>query len=217
MRAIIDYNGFSSTVGESGIEKIKESFFEGFGLALSTLESMSDKLPMDYEKRTKWNLVHDAIIAFLKNKFDIDGDVEIGKWKGISAIKFGETAFCRIKKFRGHTSKVSVYATPQQKKFDSQYSMDGIPEEPTLITIGYHVNRAETELLSISALCKNANGIIWFQQIDGSGFNQLSIFDNPIAPVIPLAPSKTATGQSEKKKRVKPKIDPKKDTGTQQE
>lgn len=211
MRRIISYAEFEVAVGAERIKKILTAMHEGFQDSIKVIEFGNQLgVPVEYEIRGKANLAHDHMKARLKNVLSHESDVEIDKWNGIFALKFGETAFCRIKKFlKG--AEVSCIMTFQQKKFNGQFSIEGIPDSPTFLTIGYYVDKAWSTILGIYVACWSADGIEWFNRLGGEGFTQLSLF--PEMPRIPVAPATPAI-TPEKTKRVTGKKDAKKDTGT---
>lgn len=216
MRKIISWEQFKEVVGSEGMAMIQEVFHDSFQDSVKLIELGNQfGIPVEYETRTKANLAHDHMKARFKNKLSNLPNVETNKWKGIFAIKFGEDAFCRIKKFlRG--GQVSCTLTIQQQKFNNQLSILGFPEEPTFITLGYYADKAWTCLLGIYASCSTPDGIEWFQKLGGEGYSQLNLFDQPIVPTNPAAPRtlpKDIPGE-ERPKRVKGKKSPKKDTGT---
>lgn len=221
MRKPIGWDQFREALGEELIEKIVQDMRAGFKDSVQLLNAGNDfGYPVEYEIRTKANLAHDHMRSRLKSSLSETLNVKTGKWNGIFAITVGDDAFCRIKKFlKG--GRVSVTLTAQQRKFNNQATIPGIPDLPALITIGYYEDKPWTKILSIYASCYTADGLEWYQKFGGEGFSQLNLFDSPISPRTPRAPITPKSWPSEissneqKKKRVTGKKDPKKDTGTE--
>lgn len=204
MRPIRSFLDFKERVGEENLSKLTESFHLGFGDSVRVINFGSGlDVPVQYEMRSKACLAHDHIKSRVDNIFKDDNSVEIKKWNGIFGIKLGDDFLMRIKKFlKG--GEVSCIMTFQQKSFNNQRLIKGFPDYPTFITLGYYPNQTWTGILGVYAACWTANGLLWFNKIGGGneGFTQLEIeFPKPV--------DSTPT-----KRRVLPKEDPEKKTGT---
>lgn len=216
MRKIISYQDFTKIVGEDTLKTIVECCRQGFKDSVDII-NYGNQLgcPVEYEIRTKADIAHDQMKARFMQSLAGKPGIEIDKWNGIFALKFGDDAFCRLKKFLNGTPFVSVTLTPQQRRFNKQLSIESFPEDPTFITIGYYADKAWATLLGVYASCWSADGLEWFQKIGGEGFVQLRLYNDPqpTTPVVPRIIPKQ--GDLGKPKRVRGKKVPKKDTGTE--
>jgi hypothetical protein len=212
MRNLISYEEFLAAVGDDVLQIILECCHQGFADSVEMINYGNQLgIPVEYETRTKAGIAHDHMKARFRQALGNIAGIEMGKWNGIFALKFGEEAFCRIKKLLNGTPFVSVALTRQQRRFNNQLPISGFPEKPTYITIGYYADRPWTALLGVWASCWSADGLEWFQKIGGEGFAQLRLFDDqtPVAPRI--TPMEI---EVERPKRVRGKNNPKKNTGT---
>ncbi|MBC7934395.1 MAG: hypothetical protein H7Y86_03410 [Rhizobacter sp.] len=177
MREIKNFQDFTETLGQENIDLITQDFKDGFADSIKLINYGNQLgVPVDYEMRTKCSLAHDHIKAKLRERFKDTNNsiVEMNKWNGVFALKFGDNYLCRIKKFlKG--GEVSAILTNQQQKFNGQQIITGFPDRPTFITIGYYANLAWTEIVGVYAACWSANGLEWFNKLGGEGFLQLSI------------------------------------------
>jgi hypothetical protein len=175
MRQIINFNEVQEIIGEERMDKVVKCFYGGFEDCAKMLDfANSLGSPADYQKRSKASIIHEQIRARLSFEFQGVGGIEVNEWNGIFGLNFNNEFLCRVKKF-SKGAVVSVIKTDQQKDFQKQLMIDGFPDQPTFITMGYFVNKAWTELLGVYFSCWSADGLEWFHKVGGAGFQQLTI------------------------------------------
>lgn len=144
---------------------------------------------VEYENRTKANLIHDHIKARITKRHGqqaiINGpsskqETEAKKWNGIFALRIGEGLFIRFKKLND-SMRAAGLATKQHVKYMHQALISGFPDEPTFLFAGYVPNKSWTAIKGIYLACWNGESLEWFDEMGRYHIEQLNIFSTPSA------------------------------------
>lgn len=185
--------------------RISQAVSEAFNHYVA-LEAMGNEqvVFMDFKNRTKAGIIHDIIEVKIKEIFHDEPQVQIGMWNGIFGLLIGDKLFIRFNKIdKGHLP--SHYPTKQAKKFLNQTIIHGLPDEPTLLFVGYHPDKTWSKIKSIEVVCIDAYKPYWaFDLISQAGFEQLSLFSENVSNPEEL---------NERRVKIKPEVK-KKSTGT---
>jgi hypothetical protein len=146
-------------------DKLANAVLEGFNDYLKVHNCAAERIGfVEYEIRTKANLVHDHIKIRIKEAFFDVSEVETGKWKGIFAVKINDDLFIRFKKLNDDYS-ASNFQTNQTKNFLNQLALEGFPEEPTFLFAGYQPDKTWTGIKGIYIACWEGDQIQWVEEI----------------------------------------------------
>jgi len=146
-------------------DKLANAVLEGFNDYLKVRNCAAERVGfVEYEIRTKANLIHDHIKNRIKEAFFDVSEVETGKWKGIFAVKINDDLFIRFKKLNDDYSS-SNSQTKQTKNFLNQLVLDGFPEEPTFLFAGYQPDRTWTGIKGVYIACWEGEQIQWVEEI----------------------------------------------------
>lgn len=146
---------------------------------------------IEFEPRTKANIIHDYIVKQLQKSFAQQQDAYASKWNGIFAIKISESLFIRFNKFN-KSYQPSITFTKQTKAYFNQVSIEGLPERPTLLFAGYKLDEEWESIQNIFITCWEGEKLLWVEDIlNRRSSMQLSLFDLPETKnVKPLAISR---------------------------
>jgi hypothetical protein len=131
-------------------------------------------IPID--PTTKANHIHNRICGRLKEEFKGNPLVKIDVVNQLIVVKVKDKYIFRTKKFKPK-GRVSYTDTNQQRAFMQQGKLDGMFERPLLITGGYMMNKAETDLLGVYFACHSSmvsDGVEWFTNYENYLYQQLS-------------------------------------------
>jgi hypothetical protein len=121
--------------------------------------------PVEFQNRTKANLVHDYIAQRIVNLFhDKQGDgIKTGKFSQIFGVLVDSKVFIRFKKMDKYFN-VSNYRTPQHKKYMHQRPIEGLSTEPTYLFAGYIPDASWAALSGIYVACWNGEVLQWIDE-----------------------------------------------------
>lgn len=182
-------------------EKIAKAVCDGFEDYLKIANCSTDKVGyVDYETRTKACIIHDHIKNRINEAFQDVPEVETGKWNGIYGLKINDDLFIRFNKINDDfTSKGR--RTKQSKDYKNQITIEGFPDEPTLLYAGYKPDASWTQIKGVYITCWDGESRQWIEEI----ISHRSITQTSL----PFEPQ-----EQENPKRVRIKIDQKPETKT---
>lgn len=181
--------------------KISKAVCDGFEDYLKIANCSADKVGyVNYETRTKACIIHDHIKNRIDEAFQDVPEVETGKWNDVFALKINDDLFIRFNKINDDfTSKGR--RTKQAKDYKNQMTIEGFPDEPTLLYAGYKPDASWTQIKGVYITCWNGESRQWIEEIISHRSSAQTS--------IPFEPQ-----EQENPKRVKIKIDQKPETKT---
>jgi hypothetical protein len=154
-------------------DKIVKAIQQGFA-SLDRLCLWENGRMIQLEQRTRCSFIHDAICNFIRIEFEeADPNLEIGKWNNIFGMKIQEKLFLRFKKFNRECAP-SLYPSRQTRRYLDQLSIEGIPNEPTLLFVGYVASKDWSELEDIFVTCQIQEKIEWKISLFNSEFHTIA-------------------------------------------
>lgn len=128
-----------------------------------------------YKPRTKAGIVHDHICHRVLREFYSDTDINVGEFNGVFGFLYKEMFFIRFKKMNSKTLNLSSINTNQNLKYLYQdSSIPGLPEKPTILYIGYTLDKTSSGIQGIYTACWNGNQLAWLDEHGIESIEQVS-------------------------------------------
>ncbi|GHO52907.1 hypothetical protein [Ktedonobacter robiniae] len=161
-----------------------------------------------FDARTRANIVNNYICHEIRHRFaDIPG-VTITEHLGFLVLNFSDLVLSRFKILDRNLRAGNVW-TKRQRDYDDLLELPDLPPKAIRVTIGYQLDRSETEIKNILVTRPAHRKIAWH-------FSILNENISTIQPTLTLPNEVMQPDQSDKKRRVKPKDpkQPKRDVST---
>lgn len=116
---------------------------------------------IEHSSRTAANCIYDHMVAEAERRFEGRGGVMPFVIKQLKLWMFDELTTIRWKKM-GEDGSTANYPTRQAKAYDQNLPLDGLPPEPTRVTVGYVLNKDGTAIERVQVARPNgAKRIDW--------------------------------------------------------
>lgn len=157
---------------------IENSFADYLAIRLKAEEVTG--APIEWNKRTRANIVHDQIRSKAMMTYkDVEG-ITAKEWNKMFGVKFGDEIFLRFKKIREFGSRynlISGIPTKQKRSFLGQGQIEGFPEQPTFVFAGYVPDRYWSRIMGTYMICLLGDTPRWRINLkDCSGVEQGDLF-----------------------------------------
>lgn len=160
-----------------------------------------NKKPINFEKRTIANLVHDFIKDRVKQQYSQIENVETKEFNKIFGLHIDKKFLIRFKKINADYTTSNV-KTKQTRNFEKQVEIEGLPKQATFLYAGYIPNPTWTSIKDIFIMCKNGGNVIWVKNLTSLAEQTQFTFES------------TEQTKPKQPSRVKVKVTEKKETGT---
>jgi hypothetical protein len=160
-----------------------------------------NKKPINFEKRTIANLVHDFIKGRIKDQYSENENVETKEFNKIFGLHIDKKFLIRFKKINTDFTTSNI-KTKQTKNFEKQAEIEGLPKQATFLYAGYIPNPTWTSIKDIFIMCKSGGNIIWVKNLTSFAEQTQFTFENVEIDI------------AKQSSRVKVKVGEKKATGT---
>lgn len=118
-----------------------------------------------YNQRTKATVIQNLVTRKLEEKIAEMENVRVSTVKNTFFLNFGDIAIAKVKKLSSKDLSPSNISTSRIVAFNNQRQLDGIPDSPTLLYIGYTINKTYTEIDSAYIVCRVNNHVQWYIDI----------------------------------------------------
>lgn len=184
MRNILSHDE-AKQIFEPHTPKIVDAFQQAFADFQHLVRATTEKIGfVEYSRRLKATLLHDLLKHRIGEAFRDVEEVKAITANKIFGLKLGDNLFIRVKKFNPDYSVAGI-PTKQFKKFEKQQlSLEGLPVNPTLLTVGYIPNKTWTQIEGIYIACRLAGSTQWVEPLlGGTSMVQLQLpLVEPVAP-----------------------------------
>lgn len=123
-----------------------------------------NKKPINFEKRTIANLVHDFIKDRVKQQYFQIENVETKEFNKIFGLHIDKKFLIRFKKINADYTTSNV-KTKQTRNFEKQVEIEGLPKQATFLYAGYIPNPTWTSIKDIFIMCKKGGNVIWIKNL----------------------------------------------------
>ncbi len=204
MRQIISQQD-AQTLFKPYFELLNNSVLEGFQKYVDAKASiLGVSQYMKLNKRTKASLIHDMVSSTLHEKFQSIENVVVRHGENTNSfftIKFADLAIARIKKLDSELKPANIQ-TQKTIRFNNQYTLDGFPDQPTFLYVGYTLNPTLSEIEGVYIVCRVADGLRWYIDITNElVFEQLNLVDQNVQLVNEEPRVKVKKSLQEKQRR----------------
>jgi hypothetical protein len=148
------------------LNDLAECIFEGWN-RWNDLAASNASLSYPLTSRSRATYVNDHMWNAVKTKFASAQDVQVVETaSGLRTLLISDRLTLRFKKLDGRLRPSNI-PTRQQEIFESQLTLDGLPEV-TRLTIGYILNRVQTEIDKIAIVLRVNKALIWSFMVNRS-------------------------------------------------
>lgn len=179
MRKIISASEAEITL-KPHYQTIIDCVFEGFRDYLKVSQTKDElETYTELKIRTKANLLHDHISSHIRKHFGSLPNIQAEEFKGIFALQIGNV-FIRFKKISIARFTGSNVRTKQTKDYYKQLIIEGFPDEPTLLFLGYEPDTLFSAIENVYLVCRIDDKIEWIVDlISKIALEQSSFIFNP--------------------------------------
>ena len=169
---------------KSLMEPHEERITDACSRAFQAFAERYGKLRHNHSRATDANILRDLLLTELRRAFDgtVNGANFITVRGGLTVLNFGGLAIARIKRLstgrrprKGHTK--------QSENYLGQLEIEGLPDEPTKLHIGYIPNRQLTEF-AIWITCQIGPTLAYAWQLSGSAQSILAPLTTTSIPLL---------------------------------
>jgi len=129
---------------------------------------------VEFNIRTKANIIHDLIRSKITDTFSNTKNVETGDFNRIFGMNIDNQLFIRFKKM-DRNFNVSATLTKQHKKYRGQQELEGFPARPTFLFAGYMPDKAWASLQGIYIACWHGDTLEWIDETGKYSYEQISL------------------------------------------
>ena len=129
---------------------------------------------VEFNIRTKANIIHDLIRSKITDAFSNIQNVEIGDFNKIFGMNIDNQLFIRFKKM-DRNFNVSATLTRQHRRYRGQQVLEGFPERPTFLFAGYIPDKAWTDLKGVYIACWNGDTLEWIDETGNYSYEQIAL------------------------------------------
>jgi hypothetical protein len=123
-------------------------------VAHATYRTYKPEHLIELSKRAEACCIYDHMVAEAGRRFDQRADVRPIELRGLKLWVFGDHTVARFKKM-DEDGISRNYPTKQAEAFDRNQQLDGIPPEPTRVTVGYWPDPTGTAVLRVQVARPN--------------------------------------------------------------
>lgn len=117
---------------------------------------------LEHSKRTAANCIYDHMVAECERRFSSREDMRILEIRGLKLWLIGYDPHTVIRwKKMDEDGRSRNYPTKQAKDFDLQLELEGLPPEPTRITVGYWPDAAGVSVVRAQVARPNGRFVDW--------------------------------------------------------
>lgn len=160
-----------------------------------------NKKPINFEKRTIANLVHDFIKERVKDQYSQIENVETKEFNKIFGLHIDKKFLIRFKKINADFTTSNI-KTKQTRNFEKQAEIEGLPKQATFLYAGYIPNPTWTSIKDIFIMCKSGGNVIWVKNLTSFAEQTQFRFES------------VETSTTKQPSRIKVKVSEKRETGT---
>lgn len=124
----------------------------------------SNNKPVNFEKRTLANIVHDFIRERIKDAYSANQKAETKVFNKIFGLHIEKKFLVRFKKINKDYTTSNIKTT-QTKNYEKQAEIEGLPKQATFLYAGYIPNATWTSIKDIFIMCKMGGNIIWIKNL----------------------------------------------------
>lgn len=118
-----------------------------------------------YKPRTKAGIVHDHICHRIFGAFYSHTDIKVGEFNGVFGFLYKDSFFIRFKKMNAKNFLTSNANTNQNMKYLYQESsIPGLPEKPTILYVGYSLDKSNSTIQGIYTACWDGKQLNWIDE-----------------------------------------------------
>lgn len=148
---------------EPSIERLHRSMFAAFARYLET----PPHIIAEHDERAAASSVHSHIVHEITREFaEVDG-ASLLDVRGLKVLNLSDRVVFRFKKVT-EDGRHRNHPSDQQKRFDQQLSLPGLPPAATRLTLGYEPDPAFSEIVRVTIGCPLGHGSapLWLAQIN---------------------------------------------------
>jgi hypothetical protein len=119
--------------------------------------------PVNYKPRTKAGIIHDHIEKYVRGQFAGKEGIEVDDYNGIFGMVVQNELFLRFKKMDSTYSVRNLY-TFQHGKYLKQGQIEGFPETPTFLFVGYIPDHTWSLIKGIYIACWLGDTLEWVDE-----------------------------------------------------
>jgi len=118
---------------------------------------------VNYKARTKAGIIHDHIEKYIRANFSGKDGLQVDDYNGVFGMVVQDELFLRFKKMDGTYAVRNLY-TLQHGKYMKQKQIEGFPEQPTFLFVGYIPDRTWSTILGIYVACWLGDHLEWVDE-----------------------------------------------------
>lgn len=115
---------------------------------------------VEHSPRAQAACIYDHMVAEATRLFDGNPKVRPLELNGLLLWAFEDHTLVRFKKM-DEDGRSRNYPTRQAIAFDRQYRLEGVPPEPSRITVGYLLDETKVELVRVQVARPGRRGVDW--------------------------------------------------------
>ncbi len=173
LRSLTEYKDSLGDV-HSKMTSIITLSFEDFNKIQEFSNSLNIGAVM-YKPRTKAGIIHDHICHRISSEFFNSEDIKVGEFNGVFGFLYQDKFFIRFKKMDARTFSFSSIPTVQNSKYLYQHgSIPGLSETPTILYVGYALDKTSSSIQGIYTACWDGKQLMWVDQHGVRSFEQIT-------------------------------------------
>lgn len=118
----------------------------------------------DHSYRATTSCIYDHQIMLARKLLEPKSGVTVVNARGLEVVNFHDRVCLRFKKVNG-AGRGRNLQTDQQKRFDRQWSLPGLPPSAIRVVAGYNPTAAGTEIRKVLISCPLGRTNIWCVQL----------------------------------------------------
>lgn len=115
---------------------------------------------LEHSRRAQAACIYDHMVHEALRRFEGKEGIRLLEVRGLKLWLFEDHTVVRFKKM-DEDGKSRNYPTRQARAYDYMAPLEGLPPEPTRVTVGYVLDKTETDLGRVQIARPNANGVDW--------------------------------------------------------
>lgn len=119
-----------------------------------------DDIRHAFTPRTRANIMHDLMILNAQDKFAGIKNVKLHHIGGVFFIEINRNIFLRFKKLNENKMPSNI-PTQQTRKLLYQEELPGMLPHPTILVVGYELNRFQIDIRAVTITCPNGSTNAW--------------------------------------------------------
>ncbi len=146
------------------IQIYEEKLVEAVSEAWQSYQSIDPAMSYAWSSRSRASIVNDNICLEVRRRFEAIPGVTIMDHTGFLILNFQDLVLVRFKMLDKRL-RAANYPTKQQKNYDDQLELSGLPPKAIRVVVGYQLDRTQTQLRGILITRPIRNNVRWSYSI----------------------------------------------------